>query len=216
MTERLIMLDVPGVLYSDRSAARLGGTPNTGTLRDVRFFDPIALGFLRRLFGIAGARVVVADAWRRGTPAAIFQQLDLQVEGMTPPAQGGHPAEIDAWFGQHPAPGAWVIISTAPAASFTAAQRARLVQVDPAEGLTVDNFRKALDILGVACPSTVTPDSRVEPGLKAKLRHLQRLARDEPERFMPAPAAAEAREQAMAVAVASLTGKQFAPAAIHA
>ncbi|RZT31340.1 HAD domain-containing protein [Cupriavidus agavae] len=216
MSERLIMLDVPGVLYSDRSAARLGGTPNTGTLRDVRFFDPIALGFLRRLFGIAGARVVVSDAWRRGTPAAIFQQLDLQVEGMTPPTQGGHGAEIDAWFGQHAAPGAWVIISTAPAASFSAGQRARLVSVDPAEGLTVDNFRQALDILGVACPSTVTPDSRVEPGLKAKLRHLQRLARDEPERFTPSPAADGAREQAMAVAVASLTGKQLAPSVIHA
>ena len=62
MSERLIMLDVPGVLYSDRSATRLGGTPNTGTLRDVRYFDPIALGYLRRLFGIAGARVVVSDA----------------------------------------------------------------------------------------------------------------------------------------------------------
>ena len=216
MSERLIMLDVPGVLYSDRSAARLGGTPNTGTLRDVRYFDPIALGYLRRLFGIAGARVVVSDAWRRGTPAAIFQQLDLQVEGMTPPVSGGHGAEIEAWFARHAAPGAWVVISTAAPESLSEAQRAHLVQVDPAEGLTVDNFRRALDILGVACPSTVTPDSRVEPGLKAKLRHLQRLAREAPERFIPAPAAAEAREQAMAVAVASLTGKQIEPTAIHA
>ena len=216
MSERLIMLDVPGVLYSDRSAARLGGTPNTGTLRDVRYFDPIALGYLRRLFGIAGARVVVSDAWRRGTPAAIFQQLDLQVEGMTPPVAGGHGAEIDAWFAQHAAPGAWVIISTAAPESLTDVRRAHLVRVNPAEGLTVDNFRQALDILGVACPSTVTPDSRVEPDLKAKLRHLQRLAREAPERFMPAPAAAEARERAMAVAVASLTGKQIESTMIHA
>lgn len=216
MSERLIMLDVPGVLYSDRSAARLGGMPNTGTLRDVRFFDPIALGFLRRLFGIAGARVVVSDAWRRGTPAAIFQQLDLQVEGMTPRVAGGHGAEIDAWFTQRAAPGAWVILSTAAPETMSATQRAHLVSVDPAEGLTVTNFRQALDILGVACPSTVTPDSRVEPGLKAKLRHLQQLAREAPERFMPAPAAAEAREQAMAVAVASLTGQSLRPAVIHA
>ncbi len=157
MSERLIMLDVPGVLYSDRSAARLGGTPTSGTLRDVRFFDPIALGFLRRLFGIAGARVVVSDAWRRGTPAAILQQLDLQVEGMTPRVAGGHGAEIDAWFAQRAAPGSWVILSTAAPASMTEAQRRHLVQVNPAEGLTVENFRQALDILGVACPSTVTP-----------------------------------------------------------
>ncbi len=31
MSERLIMLDVPGVLYSDRSHARLGGIPDSGT-----------------------------------------------------------------------------------------------------------------------------------------------------------------------------------------
>ncbi len=216
MSERLIMLNVPGVLYSDRSAARLGGTPNTGTPRDVRFFDPIALGYLRRLFGIAGARVVVSDAWRRGTPAAIFQQLDLQVEGMTPPVSGGHGAEIDAWFAQRAAPGAWVILSTAAPASLSATQRAHLVRVNPAEGLTVDNFRQALDILGVVCPSTVTQDSRIEPGLKTKPCHLQRLAREAPERFMPAPAPAEAHAQAMAVAVASLTGKLLEPSAIHA
>lgn len=190
MSERLIMLDVPGVLYSARSAARLGGMPNTGTLRDVRYFDPIALGFLRRLFGIAGARVVVSDAWRRGTPAAILQQLDLQVEGMTPRVEGGHAAEIDAYFdpttGERAAPSAWVILSTAAPESMSAAQREHLVSVDPAEGLTVENFRQALDILGVACPSTVTPDSRVDADLRAKLRHLQQLARVAPSRFTPA------------------------------
>ncbi|NYI00613.1 HAD domain-containing protein [Cupriavidus plantarum] len=186
MSERLIMLDVPGVLYSARSAARLGGMPNTGTLRDVRFFDPIALGFLRRLFGIAGARVVVSDGWRRGTPAAILQQLDLQIEGMTPRVEGGHGAEIDAYFTERAEPSAWVILSTAAPESMSAAQRDRLVSVDPAEGLTVENFRQALDILGVACPSTVTPDSRVDADLRAKLRHLQQLARVAPSRFTPA------------------------------
>ena len=172
MSERLIMLDVPGVLYSDRSAARLGGTPTTGTLRDVRFFDPIALGFLRRLFGIAGARVVVSDAWRRGTPAAILQQLDLQIEGMTPAAAGDHGQQIEAYFAERAAPSAWVFISTAAPETMSAAQRERLVRVDPAEGLTVENFRQALDILGVACPSTVTPDSRVDADLQIGRAHV--------------------------------------------
>jgi hypothetical protein len=68
----------------------------------------------------------------------------------------------------------------------SAAQREHLVSVDPSEGLTVENFRQALDILGVACPSTVTPDSRVDADLRAKLRHLQQLARVAPSRFTPA------------------------------
>lgn len=183
MSERLIMLDVPGVLYSDRSQARLGGVPDSGTLRDVRFFDPIALGYIRRLFGLAGARVVVSDAWRRGTPAAIFQQLDLQVEGMTPPVAGGHGAEIDAYFARRAMPSSYVIVSCAPAESMTEAQREHLVSVDPAQGLTVANFRQALDILGVACPSTLLPPPRLDAGLRDKLAQLQRLAREEPARF---------------------------------
>jgi hypothetical protein len=102
---------------------------------------------------------------------------------MTPPVAGGHGAEIDAWFAQHPAPGAWVIISTAAPESLTDEQRAHLVQVNPAEGLTVDIFRKALDILGVACPSTITPDSGVDPGSGAvKAPSMQQLAREATER----------------------------------
>lgn len=183
MSERLIMLDVPGVLFSDRSQARLGGVPDSGTLRDVHFFDPIALGYIRRLFGLAGARVVVSDAWRRGTPAAIFQQLDLQVEGMTPAVAGGHGAEIAAYFEGRAMPSTYVILSCAPADSMSEAQREHLVSVDPAQGLTVENFRRALDILGVACPSTLMPPPRLDAGLRAKLAQLQRLAREEPTRF---------------------------------
>jgi len=192
MSERLILLDVPGVLFSDRSAARLGGRPDTGTVRDVRFFDPVALGFIRRLFGLAGARVVVADAWRRGTPAAILQQLDLQVEAMLPKAGGGFGAEVAAWFAQRSAPAAHVILSCAPAESFSAGQRAHLVQVDPAEGLTVANFREALDKLGVACPSTLMPAPGLDAELRGRLRTLQQLARVAPARYgKPAEAAAQ-------------------------
>ncbi|AGW93758.1 MULTISPECIES: HAD domain-containing protein [Cupriavidus] len=198
MAERIIMLDIPGVLYSDRSRARLGGIPDSGTVRDVRFFDPVALGFVRRLFGVAGARVVVSDAWRRGTPAAILQQLDLQVEGMTPPAAGGHGAEIAAYFAQGNAPIHYVIMSCAAPESIPEPQRAHLVSVDPAVGLTVENFQQALDILGIACPSTVAPAPRLDPDLKAKLAQLQQLARENPERFNSAARAGNELEQRLA------------------
>jgi hypothetical protein len=192
------MLDVPGVLYSDRSRARLGGIPDSGTPRDVRFFDPVALGFVRRLFGVAGARVVVSDAWRRGTPAAILQQLDLQVEAMTPPVAGGHGTEIEAYFAQGAKPIHYVILSCAAPESMPEALRERLVTVDPVVGLTVENFRQALDILGVACPSTVMPAPKLDAGLKAKLAQLQQLARDNPARFGSALAPARERTPAHA------------------
>ncbi|GLC97702.1 hypothetical protein Tamer19_71110 [Cupriavidus sp. TA19] len=194
MAERLIMLDVPGVLYSDRSRARLGGIPDSGTLRDVRFFDPIALGFVRRLFGVAGARVVVSDAWRRGTPAAILQQLDLQIEAMTPATAGGHGAEIAAYFAQAAAPVHFVILSCAAPESMPEALRDHLVSVDPALGLTLENFQQALGILGVACPSTVMPAPKLDAGLKAKLAQLQQLARENPARFAPEQATQVMRE----------------------
>ncbi|MGT2491105.1 hypothetical protein ACU4GD_12620 [Cupriavidus basilensis] len=34
---------------------------------------------------------MISEAWRRGVPAAILQQLDLQVEGMTPEVPGSTP-----------------------------------------------------------------------------------------------------------------------------
>lgn len=192
MSDRLILLDIPGVLYSASSTTRLGGTPDSGTLKDVRFFDPVALGFIRRLFGLAGARVVVSDHWRRGIPAAILQQLDLQVEDMMPPAPGGFGAEIAAYFAKRPAPSAYVILSAAPG-TMLPQQLAHLVSVDPAQGLTPDGFRRALDVLGVGCPSGMCLDVQPHPELAARLRQLQQLARLAPERFGPAaPAAAPA------------------------
>ncbi|MDW3687816.1 HAD domain-containing protein [Cupriavidus sp. CV2] len=176
MSERLIMLDVPGVLYSDHSEARLGGLLTSGTLRDVKFFDPIALGFIRRLFGLTGARVVVSDAWRRGTPAAILQQLDLQVEGMMPAVAGGPGAEIAAYLASRPALQSYVILTCA-GSSIADPQRPHLVNVNPAEGMTVENFKQALDVLGVACPSSLDIDSKVDARLEARLHQLRRLAR---------------------------------------
>lgn len=176
MTERLIMLDVPGVLYSDRSAARLGGLPDSSTLRDVRFFDPIAVGFVRRLFGLTGARVVIASDWGRGTPAAIFQQLDLQVEALAPDVQGGFGAQVAAFLASRPAPQAFTILSAA-GSTFGTALREQLVETDPAQGLTVDNFRQALSMLGVACPTSLYPDSQPDPAVRAKLLQLRNLAR---------------------------------------
>jgi len=182
MSERLILLDIPGVLYSASSAARLGGTPDSGTLKDVRFFDPLALGFIRRLFGLAGARVVVSDAWRRGVPAAILQQLDLQIEGMMPPVAGGLGAEIAAYFAKRPAPQSYVIL-TASSETLRPEQLPHLVHVDPDQGLTPAGFRRALDLLGVGCPSGMCLDVQPQPELAARLRQLQRLARLAPQRF---------------------------------
>lgn len=176
MSERIILLDVPGVLYSTRSAARLGGIPDSGTLRDVKLFDPIALGFIRRLFGLTGARVVLSDTWRRGTPAAIVAQLDLQVEAMMPAVEGGAGAEIAAYLASRPAPQGYVIFSSRPDA-IPAALSANLVAVDPAQGLTLDNFKQALDVLGVACPSTLYPEPAPDASLQARLLQLRQRAR---------------------------------------
>ncbi|CAG9168719.1 HAD domain-containing protein [Cupriavidus respiraculi] len=176
MSERIILLDVPGVLYSTRSAARLGGIPDSGTLRDVKLFDPIALGFIRRLFGLTGARVVLSDSWRRGTPAAILGQLDLQVEAMMPPVEGGPGAEIAAYLASRPAPQGYVIFTSRPEA-MPAGLGANLVAVDPAQGLTLDNFKQALDVLGVACPSTLYPQPAADAGLQARLLQLRQQAR---------------------------------------
>ena len=111
---------------------------------------------------------------------------NLQVEGMTPDVPGGHAARIAAYFAHRPAPQAFAIL-TCDSASMQDEQYAHLrphvVAVNPAEGLTPANFKEALDMLGVACPSTLCLDTQPDAGLEARLQRLRRLAREAPARF---------------------------------
>ncbi|MCD9120976.1 HAD domain-containing protein [Cupriavidus sp. UGS-1] len=177
MSERLIMLDVPGVLFSERSAARLGGKPETGAVRELRLFDPVALGFVRRLFGLAGARVVLPHAWGVGARSTLVQQLDLQVHAFAPAAPGGFGAEVAAYLASaQPTPQNFVVL-TADSASVDPSLQSRLIALDPANGLTLDDFKQALDLLGVACPNGLYPPTQPDPRLQARLQQLRRAAR---------------------------------------
>lgn len=188
MSLRLILLDVPGVLYSDRSAARLGGKPGNGAPGDMRLFDPVALGFVRRLFGLAGARVVLPSAWSRGVRAATIQQLDLQVQAFAPAVDGGFGAEAAAWLAGADEPQSYVLL-TADAASVPAALRPRTLAVDGRTGLTVDDFQRALDMLGVAPPHDLYPPTGPDARVQARLLQLRRAARQQPEAVSKAAAA---------------------------
>ncbi|MGN5476227.1 hypothetical protein ACTMU2_01945 [Cupriavidus basilensis] len=83
------MLDVRRrTLFRPVSHARLGGIPDSGTLRDVRFFVAIALGPCPPATSAWPARTRVVghpDAAAARLAAAILQQLDLQVEGAARP-----------------------------------------------------------------------------------------------------------------------------------
>lgn len=179
MSERLILLDVPGVLYSESSAARLGGTPETGTLRDMKLFDPVALGFVRRLFGLAGARVVLPAAWGQGVRGAVIQQLDLQVQAFAPGVPGGFLAEAAAYIAREK-PASYAVVTTdvaAAAATLPGALRERLVTTNPRLGLTPDDFQRALALLGVAHPGPLYPPSEPDARVQARLLQLRRAAR---------------------------------------
>lgn len=173
MSDRLIMLDVPGVLCSGRSAARLGGIPQPGQPGALRRFDSVAVGFVRRLFGVTGARVVLPHEWSRGPAQALIQQLDLQVQAFAPEAAGGFAGQIDAWLARQGATCSFVVLSAdpaMPASRFAAAT----IAVDPAVGLTVDDYRLALDKLGVADPAAACPMSTPDAALRERLRRLGR------------------------------------------
>ena len=178
MSLRLILLDVPGVLYSDRSAARLGGKPETGAPSDMRLFDPVALGFVRRLFGLAGARVVLPSAWSHGTRGAIIQQLDLQVQAFAPAVAGGFGAEAAAYLASAAVPS--YVVVTADPASVPAALRPNLIATEPKVGLTLDDFQQALDLLGVAHPQALYPPTEPDAGVQARLLQLRRAALAQP------------------------------------
>ncbi|MBY4896971.1 HAD domain-containing protein [Cupriavidus sp. AU9028] len=173
MSDRLIMLDVPGVLFSERSAARLGGIPEPGMPGALRRFDAVAVGFVRRLFGVTGARVVLPHEWGHGAAQALIQQLDLQVQAFAPDAPGGFAGQIDAWLARQPAAPRMAVLSADPAMAMSLFGAAAIV-VDPEVGLTVDDYRLALDKLGVADPAATCPSAAPDAALRERLRRLGR------------------------------------------
>lgn len=157
----VIFLDIDGVLCTPLSV-RLNWLFRRPMERP--FFDPIALGLLRRLVRRTGARVVLSSSWRysfedddpfmQAIRDHFYRTLEANgtpVWDLAPILGRSKGEEIAAWLEQHPGAGFVILDDRPDEFTGTPALKARLVEVDSMRGLRRRDFRQALDLLtGVA------------------------------------------------------------------
>ena len=159
----VIFLDIDGVLCTPLSV-RLNWLFRRPMERP--FFDPIALGLLRRLVRRTGARVVLSSSWRysfedddhpfmQAIRDHFYRTLEANgtpVWDLAPILGRSKGEEIAAWLEQHPGAGFVILDDRPDEFAGTPALKARLVEVDSMRGLRRRDFRQALDLLAGVAP----------------------------------------------------------------
>lgn len=158
----VIFLDIDGVLCTPLSV-RLNWLFRRPMERP--FFDPIALGLLRRLVRRTGARVVLSSSWRysfedddtfmQAIRDHFYRTLEANgtpVWDLAPILGRSKGEEIAAWLEQHPGAGFVILDDRPDEFTGTPALKARLVEVDSMRGLRRRDFRQALDLLAGVAP----------------------------------------------------------------
>lgn len=158
----VIFLDIDGVLCTPLSV-RLNWLFRRPMERP--FFDPIALGLLRRLVRRTGARVVLSSSWRysfedddpfmQAIRDHFYRTLEANgtpVWDLAPILGRSKGEEIAAWLEQHPGTGFVILDDRPDEFTGTPALKVRLVEVDSMRGLRRRDFRQALDLLAGVAP----------------------------------------------------------------
>lgn len=158
----VIFLDIDGVLCTPLSV-RLNWLFRRPMERP--FFDPIALGLLRRLVRRTGARVVLSSSWRysfededpfmRAIRDHFYRTLEANgtpVWELAPILGRSKGEEIAAWLDQHPGVHFVILDDRPDEFTGTPALQTRLVTVDGMRGLRRADFRRALDLLAGVAP----------------------------------------------------------------
>jgi len=135
--DKLIFLDIDGVLNSHRSAIALGGYPYPH--KEYHKFDIVALGLIRKICKDSGAKIVLSSGWRfMIEPREIAMELKLPIIDKTPHVYGvSRGEEIMYWLRSHSAR-KYVIIDDAT--DICREQLPYYVQVNRMDGFSYANY----------------------------------------------------------------------------
>jgi len=147
MNERIIFLDIDGVLNSTRSCLAFGGfghlRPNI--TEDSAKLDPIALKLMRMLVEETNAKVVISSSWRiNANSVSDFDFLQMPIIGMTPYRGDCRGDEIQKWLDKNPTE-RYVIIDDDR--DMLESQMDNFVKCDFKYGFSEEQFFKAYKIL---------------------------------------------------------------------
>lgn len=162
MINRVVFLDMDGVLCTRRAALALGAYGHIHTL------DPIGIQFLNRLHEAAPYQLVISSSWRHIYPDT---PVILKASGLTRPwcnpdwrtkdlwdhtrsSKNARPAEIDEWLSRHPEITDYIILDDDHFKWFPE-QRDHLVQTDPEVGIGFEDMERCLHIFKTSWPQAI-------------------------------------------------------------
>jgi hypothetical protein len=146
---KVLFLDIDGVLNSRRTAVAFDGYPHSFSLDDMRRFDHVAIGLIRRLCDETGCSVALSSSWRYDyTAQEVAAALSLPVIDATPLSNGTRQMEIKAWLLAHPDVTSYAIVDDV--GPMLKSQKSRFVQTDELHGLTLTDYLNLKRILGVS------------------------------------------------------------------
>lgn len=160
MSNRVVFLDIDGVLLSHRSCLALGGWPNDLSLASLAMFDPVALGLLRAFCETSGAVLVLSSTWRlHHSWREVGDALLLPLVGQTPRLLGPRGKEIAHWLDQQPEPVRYAILDDD--SDMLPSQMPYFVRVPGDNGFTWPEFLRLCSLFGVTTDACF--DSRPRP-----------------------------------------------------
>lgn len=146
---KILFLDIDGVLNSTRSVTAFGNYPHPHDIEVSQSrFDWVAVGLIRKLCQETGANIVLSSTWRKGgNRQKLAKILDLPIVGETPEKIGGHRGyEIAEWLKSH-SPKKFAIVDDDT--DMLESQLPFFVNTSHEEGLLYSDFKKLRDLLSI-------------------------------------------------------------------
>lgn len=146
---KLLFLDIDGVLNSMRTCY-IGGFPHSFSTEDLKLFDWVAIGMLRKLQDAHDIEFVLSSSWRWGYSAEeVSWGLGLKISSCTPKMNdsGCRGEEIKKYLDNRTDVEAYCIVDDC--ADMLEDQAEFFVQTDDNDGLSFKDMVKICDILQV-------------------------------------------------------------------
>lgn len=146
---KILFLDIDGVLNSRRSSFALGGVPRAGlplNEDNMKLFDWIAVGMIRRLCEEEGVSIVLSSSWRICQKCVpLGWALELPIVDEIDRNLGSRGEQIQRWLNLHPEVEYYAIVDDS--SDMLESQGPHFVQTTYDDGLLYVHFRKLRDIL---------------------------------------------------------------------
>lgn len=145
---KVLFLDIDGVLNSERSAWALGGFPHDFSEPDMRKFDHVAIGLVRKLCEETDASIVLSSSWRIiHSVHECANGLDLPIFDKTPNSNGNRGSQIREWLKAHPEVLTYAIVDDD--SDMLPEQKPFFVRTNVKDGLLLSDYSNLKRILGV-------------------------------------------------------------------